>query len=728
MAERGKYHGQRLKARDVLRLYAAGENDFRSTILRGCNFRGADLSGADFSRADIRSARFVNVILRGTTFSYAQAGLQRCWLWTKLALACIFSTLSIYLQAMAGALMGITIANPLDSYEVYAGVGGLVVVAIVFGVVVRQGYTLKTPENSAAVIVIVAVVVFTSANSFNVSFTFASTASFTVMFAIVVAFSIVAAGAGTCVNSIAFAFSPIAAFTSFCIGTLAATGTILRNIAYVHSTSAAAVSTICAGAVVFTGFLSSVLIGRRILEGNPNFENLRIVSCALGALGGTAFSGTDLTRSTFVQANLKNTNFANSRQHHTILTNVRWHQAEKLDRARLGTSNLQDPRVRNLLTTLNGIDQDLFNADLQGANLASAQLHRVNLKGANLSGATLQKAELHEANLTKTQCVGTDFTDAHLTGACLEAWNIDETTVLKDIDCQYVFLKEDTNALGVRERLPHNPDKCFEPGDFEKYFREVLDEVKILIRGGVDPQAFKVAFQELMRKHQITPQAVRSIQRKGPDVLMSVAASPDQAKPDIARTFDIAYEKALPTATAQALLEAERRHKQEFVDFADKSIDRISRVLSNLTIQSTAMTNSNNPNITTGDGSFYAGGDVTLSGSTLNLGEISGKVSNQISQLPDTAPNADQPSLKDLLAQLKTAIDQDTELSDDEKAEALGEVAKLVKAGSNPTEGAMQRLAQRATNTLKAIAETLTDASKLVTACKTLLPAIAALF
>ena len=55
-------------------------------------------------------------------------------------------------------------------------------------------------------------------------------------------------------------------------------------------------------------------------------------------------------------------------------------------------------------------------------------------------------------------------------------------------------------------------------------------------------------------------------------------------------------------------------------------------------------------------------------------------MTNQINQLPDTARG--QPSLKDLLAQLQTAINQDTELSTDEKAEALGEVEKLAKAGT----------------------------------------------
>lgn len=157
---------------------------------------------------------------------------------------------------------------------------------------------------------------------------------------------------------------------------------------------------------------------------------------------------------------------------------------------------------------------------------------------------------------------------------------------------------------------------------------------------------------------------------------------------------------------------------------ANKSIDSISTVLSNLTINTTAMTNSNNPNVS--DGSFYAGGDVNLTGSTLNLGEISGQVTNQINQLPEAT--SDQPSLKDLLTQLQTAIDQDTELGDDEKAEALGEVAKLAKAGTAPKEGKMQNLAKRATTTLKAIAETLTDTSKLASACKTLLPMILTLF
>ncbi|MBE7381067.1 MAG: pentapeptide repeat-containing protein [Leptolyngbya sp. SIO1E4] len=697
MAERGKYHGQRLKARDVLRYYAAGERDFRGAILRGCDFRDADLSGADFTRADIRSAWFVNATLRGARFCHAKAGLQRRWWWVQLALVVAIATLSGFLQGFVGYLIAVLLFDFTSTEEIAAGIAGLGIIAIVFWEIARQGFTLKTLGN-VAVAVAVAV---------------AGAVAFAGAFAGAGAVTSAVAGTGAGAGAGAFA------------GAFAGAGAVAGAFAVAFAGAGAG-----AGAVAFAGagLLLSIYINRRIRQNDPKFENLRVIGLALTALGGTAFSGADLTAATFAHAHLKSTNFADSRQQPTTLNQVRWHNAEKLNLARLGTSNLQDPRVRTLLTTLNGIDQDLSNTDLRGVNLADAQLHRINLKGTNLNGATLQGVGLQGANLTAAQCIGTDCTAAHLTGACLEAWNIDETTILQDIDCQYVFLKETPNALGGRERLPHNPDKCFEPGDFEKYFQEVLDEVKILIRGGVDPQAFKTAFQALMQQHQITPNNVRGLQRKGADVLMTVAAPPDQPKPEIARTFDTAYEKALPATTAQALLEAERRNKQEFVEFANKSIDRISHVLSNLTINTTAMTHSHNPSITTGDGSVYAGHDVTLTGSTLNLGKISGQVSHQINQLPDAVSSSDQPSLKDLLTQLKAAIDQDTELSDDEKAEALGEVAKLTKAGSNPQVGAMQRIAKRATATLKSITEPLNEASKLASTCQSLLPMIMSLF
>ncbi|MEO1148870.1 MAG: hypothetical protein AAFY26_25180, partial [Cyanobacteria bacterium J06638_22] len=68
----------------------------------------------------------------------------------------------------------------------------------------------------------------------------------------------------------------------------------------------------------------------------------------------------------------------------------------------------------------------------------------------------------------------------------------------------------------------------------------------------------------------------------------------------------------------------------------------------------------NNP-ISGGDGSFINTG--SMEGNVVNLGELSGQVTVQINQLPDTAPDSDQLNLKDLLTQLQQATETDTELS-----------------------------------------------------------------
>jgi uncharacterized protein YjbI with pentapeptide repeats len=67
------------------------------------------------------------------------------------------------------------------------------------------------------------------------------------------------------------------------------------------------------------------------------------------------------------------------------LTKVRWKDAKKLDRARVGNSILQNPQVRELLVTLNGAEQNYSSTNLRGANLAGAKLMGANFTGAILS-------------------------------------------------------------------------------------------------------------------------------------------------------------------------------------------------------------------------------------------------------------------------------------------------------------------------------------------------------
>jgi hypothetical protein len=133
------------------------------------------------------------------------------------------------------------------------------------------------------------------------------------------------------------------------------------------------------------------------------------------------------------------------------------------------------------------------------------------------------------------------------------------------------------------------------------------------------------------------------------------------------------------------------------------------------------MTNSNNPSISAGDGSFINTGSV--SNSVVNLGEISGSVSNAINELPPDS-TSDQPSLKDLLSQLQAALEADENLSETDKKDALEQVGVLAEAGKNPKENAMQQAAKQAVTMLKGLAFGLPATAKAVEAAKALLPMI----
>src|SRR4028118_2268205 len=121
------------------------------------------------------------------------------------------------------------------------------------------------------------------------------------------------------------------------------------------------------------------------------------------------------------------------------------------------------------------------------------------------------------------------------------------------------------------------------------------------------------------------------------------------------------------------------------------------------------------------------GGTVHASGAgALGLGDISGTVANTINQLSDSA-KPDEPGIKELLTQLQTAIEAETELSDKSKALALKQVKALAEVGKNPQESTMQEAGETAMTMLKGIITGLPTAATLVEAWNKLLPAIASL-
>ncbi len=141
------------------------------------------------------------------------------------------------------------------------------------------------------------------------------------------------------------------------------------------------------------------------------------------------------------------------------------------------------------------------------------------------------------------------------------------------------------------------------------------------------------------------------------------------------------------------------------------------------TSESTSMSNINDQSR-----KVNIGGDATnISGGAFNLGEISGTVANTINQLP-ASPESDKPGIKELLEQLKTAIESESNLSDDDKVTALEEVKTLAEAGQKPQEGTMQKQAKRAILALKGLVSGLPAAAKLAESVQKLIPMISHIF
>ena len=657
--------------------------DYSGQNLRGRSFKGQDLTGANFSKADIRGANFTNAILKDADFTGAKAGLQRRWVIGLLIITFLLSALSGFLSIFIGVLIA-DIFKEKSPENVIAGILSLVMVTVFCIVTIRKGLIAGSLALAGAGAGAGAVVVAG-------------------------AVALAGAGAGVVAGSLAGAVAVALALAGSLAGAVVVAGALAG-----------------AGAGVFVIF--SAYIGWRSLKGDERDPLLRSCAIAFAATGGTSFHGADLTDADFTGATLKNTDFRKAN-----LTRTRFYEVKKLDFARPGNTILSNPTVLNLLITLNGRNKSYIGANLMGANLIGADLKEANLKNADIIEATFEGANLEWANLTLTQAVGTNFTKAQMTGACVEAWNIESTTILDDVDCRFVYLLENPKPrTNDRELRPSSGE--FQPGEFTKLFEEVLNTVDLIFRNGIDWKAFITAFKKVQVENQDTELVIQSIENKGDGVVVVKVAVPENAnKEKIHSDFTENYQLALAAVEEKykSLLQAKDEriedHKQQIKDIK-QFYSELVNISKSLADQQTSIENKiiqeiNNVN---NDSSRKIeigniGRDFNASGQALNLGEISGTVINTINELA-TAPEPDKPGIKELLTQLKTAIETDTDLTAKDKEKALKQVKSLAEAAQNPQE--QQDLADTAITMLKGTIANLPTAAKLVEECGKLLPLI----
>ena len=421
-----------MKANEVLRQYAGGKRDFRCVNLRGQSFKGQNLSGVDFSEADIRGTNFTNAILRSANFSYAQAGLNN---YSVIGLLII----SLALAALSGLASGFTsyltvyffqptnlLRNPFSP-----GLIILAVLAIFLIILIQQG--IKAAFGALAVTLIVASVVALSG---------ALVGSIAVLGFLVgvlaVAISISVGGAKAAIITVAESLVVSGALAT--VGSKAMTKLLVEDSNTIFLGTELPAITLALVVPSLSGY-----IAWQALSGDEKFVPFqRIAITFITAASGTSFRAADLTDADFTSATLLGADLRKA-----TITRTRWFQTQKLAYSKLEGTILIQPEVQDLVVTGQGQREFFIRLNFQGANLVGADLTHANLTGSNLSEATLQGAYLEQANLTKIQAKGTDFSGARLTGACIESWDIDSTTRLDEVICDYIYL-----SSKQRERRP----------------------------------------------------------------------------------------------------------------------------------------------------------------------------------------------------------------------------------------------------------------------------------
>ncbi|MBE7385063.1 MAG: pentapeptide repeat-containing protein [Leptolyngbya sp. SIO1E4] len=322
-------------------------------------------------------------------------------------------------------------------------------------------------------------------------------------------------------------------------------------------------------------------ISQLVLADSDQHRLFKRLAIAWSSLGNICFYKADLTGANFAGASLKGADFRGAK-----LDYVNWRGATGLKWARWGEDQLSDKRVVELLTRdpngkANYSDVDLSFTDLEGVDLSY-----LNLSGANFIGAVLRGTNLEGAILRDVRAVGTDFTGARFTGACIENWSIDASTKLQQVDCRFVFLQEFPKpGTNSRDRQPASGE--FEPGDFEQLYQTVIDTFELIFRNGLDWKTFQASLDEVRQANPTAHLRMQSVETKGDGyVVVKLRAEGSESKAQLYQEVWQAYLeriRVLEGTYQQAI--ADKQNQLDDYKAQNQTLLEITRQLAQSSIQ-----------------------------------------------------------------------------------------------------------------------------------------------
>lgn len=486
------------------------------------------------------------------------------------------------------------------------------------------------------------------------------------------------------------------------------------------------VTFLAAIAVLITGAITA----RQAVRGSPKFTWIREKAVFWAATGGTSFCEADLTDACFDGADLPHTDFRKA-----ILTRTSFEGVTGLEISRLQGTILEQPKVRKLLISKIGCDEDYTGANFNAASL----------KGANLTGA----------NLTEVQALDADFSGATLTDACIQGWNINKNTCFKNVICKRIFLKgsKQGNKLILSEQKPDSGE--FQPGEFEKWINEIQNTVDLIFRKGLNWRAFMFSLAQTAIEHEGLDLSRYSITRKDETtVFTQIGVFPGADNAAIHQAFQRNYEYAEKAIEAkyQLVLQAKNNEIERLRGFAESNQQILKELMSiaagtgrqvliqgeshkvyllnqaggEVEIMESKKEIRASGDVIGGDkgDKITIGGDkMTVTGSSITLGDLNGQVNNTIQQLKDVKADSSD-DLAKILTNLQEAINSDAALPEGKKKEALDAVQTIAEEAQKPPSDRILKLCTMAVNALTGITTAVTDASKLTEVLTTHLPTL----
>ncbi len=480
-------------------------------------------------------------------------------------------------------------------------------------------------------------------------------------------------------------------------------------------------------AVMLAGYLSW-----KALKGDQKFRWMLQIAIAIAAQGNNLFRGANLTDVDFTGATLK---FCDLRE--ANLTRTRFYQVKALDYARLDNTYLANSHIRQLVVTLNGQSQNFDGLNLEGVNLQDANLPGANLQdasfiGTNLNNANLRNADLSRSILKQAQLDGTDMTGAILTGACIEDWGITGSTKLEDVQCDYVFMRLETKDNPNRLRKPDNWGETFAEGEFADFIKPYVDTLDLYHSQDIDPRAISIALKNLSTNHPEQELRFVAIERRGNNGLnLRFTTAPGADKSELSHQYFRDYariKKELPIALQLQLAErdAEIRTLKDTIEQFIETGTHHSKIQAE-TIQiikgELIVTQNKGINIRSGGGNIGDISGLVGGDGVVNLGTISGNVTNTLNQLPDSS-ETNEPNIKELLTQLQQVIENDSDLSEPDKTDLLEQVQALAEAKQTEEPAKKEGLTRKARKMFEATLSSLPQTASIVEACSKLLPMI----